>query len=42
MTETDLIELLQDLCAQPKEQQWLEFKLNGIDHVQIGEYISSI
>jgi ATP-dependent DNA helicase RecG len=42
MTETDLIELLQDLCAQPQEQQWLEFKLNSIDHEQIGEYISAM
>ncbi|MDR2650839.1 MAG: putative DNA binding domain-containing protein [Prevotellaceae bacterium] len=42
MTETDLIELLHDLCTQPQEQQWLEFKLNGIDHEQIGEYISAI
>jgi ATP-dependent DNA helicase RecG len=42
MIETDLIELLQNLCAQSQEQQWLEFKLNGIDHEQIGEYISAI
>jgi ATP-dependent DNA helicase RecG len=42
MTNTDLIDLLHDLCAQPREQQWLEFKLNGIDHEQIGEYISAM
>jgi ATP-dependent DNA helicase RecG len=42
MTCTDLIELLHDLCSQPQEQQWLEFKLNGTDHEQIGEYISAM
>jgi hypothetical protein len=42
MTELDLIELLHDLCSQPQEQQWLEFKLNGADHEQIGEYTSAM
>jgi ATP-dependent DNA helicase RecG len=42
MTNTDLIDLLKDLCIQPREQQWLEFKSNGIDHEQIGEYISAM
>jgi len=42
MTYSDLIDLLSDLCSQPQEQQWLEFKLNGIDHEQIGEYISAM
>ncbi|MDR2628296.1 MAG: ATP-binding protein, partial [Dysgonamonadaceae bacterium] len=42
MTNSDLIELLHDLCSQPQEQQWLEFKLNGTDHEQIGEYISAM
>ena len=42
MTNSDLIELLRDLCSQPHEQQWLEFKLNSIDHEQIGEYISAM
>ncbi|OAV73660.1 Divergent AAA domain protein [Bacteroidales bacterium Barb6] len=42
MTNTDLIDLLKDLCSQPREQQWLEFKSNGIDHEQIGEYISAM
>jgi ATP-dependent DNA helicase RecG len=42
MTNTDLIDLLKDLCTQPREQQWLEFKSNGIDHEQIGEYISAM
>ncbi|KAA6302297.1 MAG: hypothetical protein EZS26_001410 [Candidatus Ordinivivax streblomastigis] len=42
MSNTDLIDLLKDLCTQPREQQWLEFKSNGIDHEQIGEYISAI
>lgn len=42
MTNEDLIDLLHDLCAQPREQQWLEFKSNGIDHEQMGEYISAM
>ena len=42
MTTPDLIDLLHDLRSQPQEQQWLEFKLNGTDHEQIGEYISAI
>lgn len=42
MTDTDLIDLLHDLCSQPQEQQWLEFKSNGTDHEQIGEYISAM
>ncbi|KAA6341238.1 hypothetical protein EZS27_010953 [termite gut metagenome] len=42
MTDTDLINLLKDLCSQPREQQWLEFKSNSIDHEQIGEYISAM
>jgi hypothetical protein len=42
MTLPDLTPLLHDLCSQPQEQQWLEFKLNGTGHEQIGEYISAI
>ncbi|MDR3245681.1 MAG: putative DNA binding domain-containing protein, partial [Prevotellaceae bacterium] len=42
MIDADLIDLLHDLCAQQQEQQWLEFKSNGIDHEQTGEYISAI
>jgi ATP-dependent DNA helicase RecG len=42
MTNENLIDLLHDLCTQPREQQWLEFKSNGIDHEQIGEYISAM
>lgn len=44
MTESDLHILLNDLCSQPREQQWLEFKLNkgSITNEQIGEYISAM
>jgi ATP-dependent DNA helicase RecG len=44
MTNSDLHILLQDLCCQPREQQWLEFKLNkgSITNEQIGEYISAM
>jgi ATP-dependent DNA helicase RecG len=42
MTDSDLTSLLQELCAQPHEQQWLEFKLNSVTNEKIGEYISAI
>ncbi len=44
MTDSDLHILLNDLCSQPREQQWLEFKLNkgSITNEQIGEYISAM
>jgi ATP-dependent DNA helicase RecG len=44
MTKSDLHILLNDLCSQPREQQWLEFKLNkgSITNEQIGEYISAM
>ena len=34
--------LLEELCATDNEKPWLEFKQNGIDHEQIGEYISAL
>lgn len=34
--------LIDELCAPDKEKPWLEFKQNGIDHEQIGEYISAL
>jgi ATP-dependent DNA helicase RecG len=44
MTPFDLYKLLNDLCSLPKEQQWVEFKLNkgSITNEQIGEYISAM
>ncbi|MBS3915223.1 MAG: putative DNA binding domain-containing protein [Bacteroidetes bacterium] len=44
MTEQDLQILLEKLCSQPREQQWLEFKLNkgSINNDTIGEYISAM
>ncbi len=44
MTEKDLDILLDELVALPKEQQWVEFKLNAgsISNEQIGEYISAM
>lgn len=44
MTEHDLHILLEELCSQPQEQQWLEFKLNkgSINNEVIGEYISAL
>jgi len=34
--------LLRELCALPKETEWLEFKENNDDPQQIGEYISAL
>lgn len=44
MIEKDLQILLEDLVRQPREQQWLEFKLNkgSINNDTIGEYISAM
>ena len=44
MTEQDLNILLDELCSQPQELQWLEFKLNkgSITNEEIGEYISAL
>lgn len=44
MTDSDLHILLDNLCGQPKELPWLEFKLNkgSITGEQIGEYISAM
>ena len=44
MTEQELNILLDELCSQPHELQWLEFKMNkgSITNEQIGEYISAM
>lgn len=44
MSEKDLNILLNELVALPREQQWVEFKLNAgsISNEQIGEYISAM
>ena len=42
MTQTELHKLLLELCAQPQEEHWLEFKLNYAHHDEIGEYISAL
>ena len=42
MTQTELHKLLLELCSQPQEEHWLEFKLNYINHDEIGEYISAL
>lgn len=40
MNKTQLIELLNDLVKQPKESEWVEFKLNFHSEQEIGERIS--
>ena len=44
MNERELNILLEELVKQPREQQWLEFKLNkgSINNDIIGEYISAM
>lgn len=44
MNVQDLYTLLEELAEQPREQQWLEFKLNKgcLNNDEIGEYISAM
>lgn len=35
-------QLMDELLKQPKETEWLEFKLNNADPQEIGEYISAL
>ena len=38
----DLIELVDILCAEEAETEWLEFKSNHVSNQDIGEYISAL
>ncbi len=42
MTESQLIELLNELVKQPNESEWVEFKLNFHSPQEIGERISAL
>lgn len=42
MKEQQLIELLNDLVKQPKESEWVEFKLNFHSEEEIGKRISAL
>lgn len=42
MTQQDLGILLRDLQALPKECEWVEFKMNNSNHLEIGEYLSAL
>lgn len=42
MTKEQLIELVNDLVKQPKESEWVEFKLNFHSEQEIGERISAL
>ena len=42
LSEIELIELLNKLQSQPKECEWIEFKLNYANPQEIGEYISAL
>lgn len=37
-----LVGLVRELCKQPKETEWVEFKVNKADPDDIGEYISAL
>ena len=39
---TYLESLVRELCALPRETEWVEFKVNDADPQQIGEYISAL
>lgn len=34
--------LVLELCALPRESEWVEFKVNNSNHSEIGEYISAL
>ena len=42
MNDSECIDLVNNLRAHPSEMEWFEFKLNGIDPQQIGEYLSAL
>jgi predicted HTH transcriptional regulator len=37
-----LVSLVHELCALPKETEWVEFKENNDNPEEIGEYISAL
>lgn len=42
MKSDELIVLLKELQASPKESEWIEFKVNNYNPEEIGEYLSSL
>ena len=36
------VSLVHELCALPKETEWLEFKQNYVNEEDVGEYISAL
>lgn len=41
-TEAYIASLVRELCKQPQEAEWVEFKQNYADPQEIGEYISAL
>ena len=37
-----LVDLVRELCKQPRETEWIEFKVNNANPQSIGEYISAL
>jgi ATP-dependent DNA helicase RecG len=42
MKQSELVELLKDLQALPKECEWVEYKMNNYNPQDIGEYLSAL
>ena len=41
-TNTDLTNLVQELCKLPHESEWVEFEVNNTNPQDIGEYLSAL
>ena len=37
-----VVSLVRELCTLPRETEWVEFKANNSNPVEIGEYISAL
>lgn len=42
MSDSNLVTFLRELLALPHESEWVEFKQNNVNPVEIGEYISAL
>ena len=42
MPIADPARLLEDLCAEPRETEWLEFKTSYFDADEVGQYVSGL
>jgi len=42
MRQQELVDLVDRLCAEPTEREWLEFKENRFEPQELGEYLSAL